>query len=139
MPNDQLVRDCQTQSTALALGPATDWVKEMHNRFLRQPRTVIANCNRPVGLVFAHDNTSAPLGEYIILDMPYRVKVAKMRVYGLSGSPNDNNNRQGPERGDVWVSNDGISWEYVSNFVFGDYQPSQWKEFFALRHELGVL
>jgi hypothetical protein len=72
--------------------------------------------------------SSAPLGEYVVLKMPYPIKLNKARVYALSGSPNSNNNRQGPERGQIWGSNDGVTWEHVTNYDFGDYQQEQWNE-----------
>jgi hypothetical protein len=72
--------------------------------------------------------SSAPLGEYVILKLPYSIKLSSARVYGLSGSPDDNNNRQGPERGQIWGSNDGVTWEHVTNYDFGDYQQDQWNE-----------
>jgi hypothetical protein len=72
--------------------------------------------------------SSAPLGEYVVLKMPYPIKLNKARVYALSGSPNTNNSRQGPERGEIWGSNDGVTWEHVTNYDFGDYQQEQWNE-----------
>jgi len=72
--------------------------------------------------------SSAPPGEYVVLKLPYPIKLSSARVYGLSGSPDDNNNRQGPERGQIWGSNDGVTWEHVTNYDFGDYQQEQWNE-----------
>jgi hypothetical protein len=72
--------------------------------------------------------SSAPLGEYVILKLPYSIKLSSARVYGLSGSPDSDNNRQGPEKGQIWGSNDGVTWEHVTNYDFGDYQQDQWNE-----------
>ena len=72
--------------------------------------------------------SSAPLGEYVVLKLPYPIKLSSARVYGKSGSPDSNNQRQGPERGQIWGSNDGVIWEHVINYDFGDYQQAQWNE-----------
>ena len=72
--------------------------------------------------------SSAPLGEYVVLKLPYPIKLSSARVYGKSGSPDSNNERQGPERGQIWGSNDGVIWEHVINYDFGDYQQEQWNE-----------
>ena len=72
--------------------------------------------------------SSAPLGEYVVLKLPYPIKLSSARVYGKSGSPDSNNQRQGPERGQIWGSNDGVTWEHVINYDFGDYQQAQWNE-----------